>query len=510
MAASTAITERRPCQVRAFDETTSAIDGGAKRVCVTSPTGSGKSLMQAELLEWAREAALLTNRRILREQLADHLRRHEFDFGCIASGEPSAHLRPIQLCMVQTLLSRIYRNKSQFLPTVKVVAIDEAHSNAAETVQRLATDWIDEGAAIVGYTATPLDIGHMYDELIVAGTVSECLERGELVGATVYAPDEPELKHIKRHKVGEDLTEGENIKAIMVEGIFGRVVNHFNRLNPDRKPTILFAPGVGESIWFAQQFTEAGIRAASIDGDNVWIDGEFYQSSREARDHVASLNESGDCPVVCNRFVLREGVDWPWLAHGILATVFGSLTSYIQSCGRLLRCYPGLDRVTIQDHGGNWHRHGPIDVDREWSLSLTNHMAVGLREQKLRDSKIEEPITCPKCFAVRWKGNRCPDCGFITGKRMRIVVQANGQLKAVDDKIYKPRRTYEKPDVQRVWDRSYHQAKNSRNKMTFNQAAGYFAYNNYFRYPPRNLKNMPINELDWFLPVADVPKERLR
>jgi hypothetical protein len=67
----------------------------------------------------------------------------------------------------------------------------------------------------------------------------------------------------------------------------------------------------------------------------------------------------------------------------------------------------------------------------------------------------------------------------------------------------------EKPDTLRKWLDSYHQAKNSPNHMTFNQAAGYFAYKNCY-WPPRTLKNMPINEIDWFLPVCDVPKERLR
>ena len=58
--------------------------------------------------------------------------------------------------------------------------------------------------------------------------------------------------------------------------------------------------------------------------------------------------------VLCNRFVCA-GIDAPWLAHGIFATIFTSLQSYLQSGGRLLRSFPGIDAVTIR-HGGNWWR----------------------------------------------------------------------------------------------------------------------------------------------------------
>src|SRR5690606_19790965 len=114
-------------------------------------------------------------------------------------------------------------------------------------------------------------------------------------------------------------------------------------LNPDRLPTILFAPGVKESIWFAEQFHSKGIRAAHIDGDDIWIDGEYYTSNHQLREEIRKMSESGELPLVTNRFVLREGIDWPFLAHGIFATVFGSLASYLQSGGRLLRNHPSLD-----------------------------------------------------------------------------------------------------------------------------------------------------------------------
>jgi hypothetical protein len=44
--------------------------------------------------------------------------------------------------------------------------------------------------------------------------------------------------------------------------------------------------------------------------------------------------------------------------------------------------------------------------------------------------------------------------------------------------------------------------------MTYNQAEGLFFYENHY-YPPRTLAGMPAESLDWFLPIKDVPRQRL-
>src|SRR5580765_146912 len=101
---------RWPNQIRAVEETTAAIDGGAKRLCVTSPTGTGKSRMMMDMLEWAvehnRRAALFTNRRMLLEQTIKVMESHGVNFGVQAAGYESAYLRPVQIAMTQTVLSR--------------------------------------------------------------------------------------------------------------------------------------------------------------------------------------------------------------------------------------------------------------------------------------------------------------------------------------------------------------------------------------------------------------------
>lgn len=500
-----------PHQTYAFQQTTSAIDGGGNRICVTAPTGAGKTKMMIDMLEWAQErnwpAALYTNRRMLLRQTKEVLESHGINVGLRASGHDRAYLRDVQLCMTQTEGSQVYRAEARALHDAKLVIVDESHVQKGATMEKIMDDHIQSGASVVGYTATPLDLGKLYDELIQVATVSECRGCGALVPANTYAPDEPDLKSIKRYQVGEDLTEADNRKAIMRPGIFGRVYDHWKKLNPDARPSILFAPGVRESLWFAEEFCKKGVRAAHIDGNDTWIDGERHRSDDDVRDHLKELSKSGDLPIICNRFVLREGIDWPWLEYGILATVFGALTSCLQSCGRLLRSYPGKDHCTIQDHGGNWWRHGSLNADREWTLGLTNHQAVGERMESLREKKEPEPITCPECGKVRQKGPRCPACGFEAKLRSRMVVQVDGTLKPITGDIVRPRIVKERPDTVKLWEQMYYRFK--RIGRTFNQAYAYFFVENHY-WPPRNLPLMPANSGDWYRKIQDVPRESLR
>jgi superfamily II DNA or RNA helicase len=315
---------------------------------------------------------------------------------------------------------------------------------------------------------------------------------------------------VGRIQVGKDLTEKQNVSAMMRHGIFGRVLDWFKRLNPEMLPTILFAPGVRESIWFVDQFNEAGVSAAHIDGENVYVNGEIKRSSRTARDEVIEGSKNGSIKVLCNRFVLREGIDAPWLAHGILATVFGSLQSYLQSGGRLLRRFPGLVRVTIQDHGGNWWRHGSLNADREWNLDMTSAMVSDLREERMRRKIEREPFRCPECGAILMFF-KCK-CGHIVEphkKPPREVVQADGSLNQMYGDIYRPRRISREPNGPELWKKMYFRSCTEKGWRTFRAAMGLFAHENDGSWPDPTWPFMPRIVTDLYRYVKDVPRERL-
>ena len=502
---------RWPNQVRAFTSTVSAIERGVKRLCVTSPTGSGKTFCMLDLIEWAAEkhmpVALYTQRRMLYEQTCRALDKAGIKYGKRAAGHDLDRNEDVQMCMVQSEISAVYKREHRLLHHAKLVIVDEIHNQQGPTFRRVVDDHVSSGASCVGYTATPLDLEGV-DELLIAGIMSECLRIGALVRPETYAPDEPDLRHIRRYVVGQELTEADNTKAIMRPGVFGRILQAWKQHNPDGLPTLLFGPDVAGSLFFAQEFWKAGIKSAHIDGEQIWCDGTFYTTEQDARDWVSGLSKSGEIQVVCNRFILREGIDWPWIQCGSFATVFGALTSFLQSGGRLLRAHPGKDRCIILDHGGNYHRHGSLAVDRHWQLGQTNKRVVAERAERLREKKEAEPITCPQCGKVRVTGAKCPACGFEAHRKARVVVQIDGTLREVKGDIYKPRVVRQKPDTQRLWEGAYHRSRNSKRGMTFRQARGLFFHENHY-WPPENLPMMPKDSKDWFCKVRDIPREKL-
>lgn len=495
-----------PHQQRALNEIARAIDDGERRICVTAPTGGGKSRIMFEHVSRADcNTAVYTDRRMLLDQLSQNMTEAGIEFGVRAAGHDETWA-PVQLCSVQTEVSRCLKRNRSIHPAEQVIW-DEAHKMGGQTMVELR----EKHASIdIGFTATPLGIGHVYDHLIVAGTNSELRACGALVPAMTYGPDEPDTKWVGKVKVDEgECGIANNKRMQFAKRVFGRVVENYRRLNPEGRPAILFAPGVAESLWFAESLTEAGIKAAHIDGENVWVDGHTVDSDTDVREELAERSQSGDLKVVCNRFVLREGIDWPWIYHGIFATVFGSLTSYLQAGGRVLRAHPSLNSVLIQDHGGNWWRHGSLNSDRQWDLVYTDRIAAGLREKAIRERKEPEPIVCVRCGKCRLAGPVCGDCGYRYTKKSRPVLQADGTLREMKGDIYRQRRIASPSEqLAKEWAARVRAIKRSQKptvqSMTFAQLEATFARDHNWQYPPRSLSMMPTNDVDWFRPVKDV------
>jgi superfamily II DNA or RNA helicase len=462
-----------PNQVRFVEGGLAAIQRRrAARIVLSSPTGTGKSRAMCVLIERLVAAGyyvvLYSNRNLLIEQLQITLTAAGIDFGVRARGyDDDEDFWPVQISSLPTETSRVLKRRTWQIHgkgRAGVALVDEAHLNQGDKVREILALHLAEGHAVVGVTATPIGLAEMYDELIVCGTLAEGREVGALALAEMYAPDEPDFRLFKKlmktpPPEGSDFSQNQQ-KAIMgrmteagpdkrLTHLYGRVWHHFQLINPERRPSILFAPGVEESKWFAEQFTAKGVKAAHIDGESVWIDGETHRTGKAIRRQVLDASKSGEIGIICNRFVLREGIDAPWIDHGIAATVFGSLQTFLQSAGRLLRAHEPPQRVTWQDHGGNVWRFGSVNADREWFLDLSEGAAVSLRANRIRQGKESPPFRCPQCNRV-WpgKGRICSPkhggCGYEVKpkeKASRMVVTVEGELRRTEAQFFSPAAT---------------------------------------------------------------------
>lgn len=386
------------------------------------------------------------------------------------------------------------------------VLVHNCHIQRTETMRLILDNYKRAGARIVLLTATPIGLSDWADEIVISGRLQEYRDCQALVPAVVKSIEQPDLSKVKRNATGEFVLDGKKSK-IYTQTIVGNVIDRWKKYNPDARPTMLFAPGKPESVWFTEQFHKLGVSWAHVDATDAVVDGQRYKLSRALWEDILAGYRDNRIKGLSCRFKLREGIDVPATYHCILATPIGSLASYIQTVGRVLRYSAETpDHVIVTDHGGNYLRHGSPNHDRDWRSwwTLPEHAISNWHLEQIRDGKTPEPIRCPQCEGERAKGITCPHCGYTHQKSQRMVVMEDGRMVTRDGRLVKPKYVKMQPDTQRLWDKMYFAWKRKKVDRSFNQLEGFFAHEHGY-HPPRTLANMPTKTEDWYRKVHTVP-----
>lgn len=460
---------QKPHQARALKEIGSAREENTSEwgcsVLAVAPPGAGKSRTMLDLavdeVKRGGRVLLKVHRKMLLSQLRDGFQNAGIEVGLISPDYKPDRWPKIQIASTQTLFSRGIRRGSISMPPATLVMNDEAHQQASDmeraimfgsfSEDRIMPGYLAKGADLVGFTATPLMGTRIYDKMIDFATYSELRDAGMHQLLEVYGPDEIDTSGLKQNKSGE-FSPGELDERVGV--IFGSVYREWKKLNPEQLPAILFAPSVASSQWFAREFASKGIPVAHMDAERILLPGagktlENYASTPDLRAEVLKMSESGEIKMICNRFLLREAIDMPWLYHGIFATVMGATTSALQSVGRLQRYWPAYNTKIMQDHGGFYWRHGSPNNDRVWNLGDTNKSHAASRVEKLMAGEEPEGKCCPKCGRWRLSGPVCDGCGHAHDVSVRRVRSIKGKLKKMVGEVY--RKPTNKSQCQQIW-----------------------------------------------------------
>ena len=108
---------------------------------------------------------------------------------------------------------------------------------------------------------------------------------------------------------------------------------------------------------------------------------------------------------------------------------------------------------------------------------------------------------------VRQSGFKCPGCGYTHSDSRRMVIQRNGQLVSLEGPPIRKVKVRREHDSEMQWIRCYYRCKKS--NRTFNQAYALFV-NEQGYHPPRDMRFMPVNEIDWYERCDRVRQDNLR
>jgi len=387
---------------------------GHKRPLVQSPTGSGKTIIGAAIVEGALRKGNPVIFTVPSLSLVDQTVERFAEQGINAVGvmqgyHPATDAdQPVQVATIQTL-------KNRKLPRAGIVLIDEAHRWFGYYATWMGDpDW--QKVPFIGLSATPWTkgLGKHYDDLLIPTTTKDLIRDGLLSPFKVFAPAHPDLSKVRT--VAGDYHEGDLGETMSQPVLVADTVSTWLRLGEDR-PTLCFAVDRAHARKLADQFEDAGVPTGYVDMD----------TPADERVRIGERLKNGQIKVVCNVYTLTTGVDWD-VRCIILARPTKSEMLFVQIIGRGLRTAEGKQDCLILDHSDTTLRLGFVDDIHHETLDTGRYQKGA---GKAREKQLPLPKECPSCSLLKPAGvHKCPSCGFAPERQSKIEEQ-QGELIAI-------------------------------------------------------------------------------
>ena len=372
---------------------------------VVLPTGAGKSLLIALLIQQALEfggrVVVLAHRKELLQQNADEIRGliPGVDVGIYSAGLKS---REIHNAVVVAGIQSVFR-KAEDLGRRHLILVDEAHliSDLEESMygQFLAAMKANEGLRIVGLTATPFRTGagpicgpdRIFQRVVFEAKTAQLIAEGFLCPITNKVAD-AEVNTDKVSLRGGEFVESEMQAAFDVDEKVQAACAEIIEKTQDRHSVLVFASG----IHHAEQIAELLPGSAVVTGDTLPIE----------RAETLRRFVSGELRFLVNVDVLTTGFNARCVDAIAILRATMSPGLFCQMVGRGLRLHPSKVNTLILDFGQNFKRFGPID-DESFGRSEGKGRA-GVAAENGRGKR------CPSCeLDVSPSTVVCPECNFI-------------------------------------------------------------------------------------------------
>lgn len=399
----------RPYQTKCLQDVQSELRTN-RAVCLVLPTGGGKTVIFSKIaagMRAGKRVLTLVHRQELLKQASNKLIDFGVPHGIIWASQPATRSH-VQVASVQTLVRRLHK-----IDPPDLIIIDECHHSTAGSWRTVIDSF--PSAKILGVTATPersdgTGLGQVYQSMVQGPTVRELIDDGYLSDYRCYVPP-TKLDLAKLRIRAGDYAKDELAAEVDRPSITGDAVEHYKKLAPGSL-AVVFGVSIEHCRHIAQEFNNAGVTAASIDGT--------MDDTTRAR--ILADFARREILVLASCDLVSEGFDLPAVETAILLRPTQSMGLYLQQIGRILRPLPGKV-ATIIDACGNVMLHGLPDMERNWTLE-------GARRKKRDADDKALPVTvCEKCFATFKPAlQECPQCGFKREVRSREIEQIEGEL----------------------------------------------------------------------------------
>jgi superfamily II DNA or RNA helicase len=474
----------RDDQATAIYNIRAAAASGERRIVVQGPTGMGKGLLIADIVD----RALLKGKRVLITVPAISLvdqtvvvlaNQGMRDVGVIQADHPMTDwIRPVQVASVQTLTNRW---KYQQMPKADVVLVDEVH-RWFTLFAKWMCDVVWQAIPFIGFSATPWTkgLGAYYSRLIVANTIDNLIAQGVLVPFRTFAPDAPDLSGVSI--VAGDFVAAELEEVMRPKKLVANIVGTWLALARDR-PTVCFCCSRAHAEQVAKEFESKGVGSG-------YMDCETPMAERNA---IRQRMLRGEVKVICNVEIVGLGIDWPEISCISYCRPTMSDMRFCQNIGRALRSFPGKSDCLILDHSTTTMRLGMVNEVYALHRSLD--------DGKAKNEQAKVGVLLPKpCEACNYlkppRTAKCPNCGHVMEKHANPVPVQRGTLREIKADSERAELLRRLPDKAHVYGQLLWWA----NKKGYKQGWAANKYKDIFGVWPRGLEHedkidMPVPAL---------------
>lgn len=354
---------------------------GMRRPAIVLPTGMGKTVVFAHLIEQFRGEQLgpldtlkvdpsLGSRVIVlvhRDELADQAIAKiravapELSVGKVKATDNEIHA-DVMVCSVQTI-SRHGRRATlvaaqQSAGPVGLIITDECHHTAALSYQEVYAAFPD--ALQLGVTATMargdgVGLGSQWQDVVYSRSILNGIANGHLVDVKARNI-EVEGFSLDRVKMSRGDYQASDLGDALEDSGGDLVIAKAYREHASDRPGVVFTPTVATAELTRDALRDAGFTSAAISGG----------TPREERQQIFEDFRTGRTQVLVNCMVLTEGWDAPWASCAVIARPTRSQPLYIQMVGRVLRPWPAggkKDALVLNLNGAGGKLSTLIDLE---------------------------------------------------------------------------------------------------------------------------------------------------